>query len=350
MNIGELFNSPEMRLPRDRNDEDYFRYLKNCFETYGASIDALSPVSGLCNRILGNRAQIKDLCNQILSAVQHYLDGTPSVAYDELEKGIRFVATNLNTLKSRPISDTTIGALYRIARVKSGPVPPSRLFHAPFQLRHKVAQHRYGIPGFPCLYLGDSLELCKSELRIASNRLRSVAVAQFGVRDGIDANVLDFGLRPAFLAQIALGRQIEDGKPRGKPNPDLEAFLADYVTCWPLMAASSIKVLHDGDPFVHEYIVSQIILQWLMQNSDVDGIRYFSTRFNPEPTSLKGTLNYVFPGVHNGGPYQGFSIKLKNMFELSDPILWGPWQHKTLRAETRGKERYLASLPRSPLP
>ncbi len=327
MNIGELFSSPEMRLPRERDDEDYFSYVKTCFDAYGSSIDALDPVPGLCNRILGNRAQIKNLCDEILSAVEHYLSGTPSVAYDKLETGIRFVATNLNTLKSRPISNSTIGALYRIARVKSAIVPPSRLFHAPFELRHKVAQHRYGIPGFPCLYLGDSLELCKSELRIANNRLHSVAVARFGVRDGLDVNVLDFGLRPASLAQIALGRQIEDGKLHGQPNPELEAFLANYATCWPLMAASSIRVLHDGDPFVHEYIVPQIILQWLMQNSDVDGIRYFSTRFNPEPTSVRGTLNYVFPAVHYGGKsYQGFSIKLKNMFEVSDPIVWGPWQ------------------------
>ena len=216
-------------------------------------------------------------------------------------------------------------------------------------MRHKVGRHRYGIAGFPCLYLGDSLELCVSELRTPPNQLRRRAAAEFAVKSGTQVNLLDFGYRPGALADIAHGREIEDAKPNGKANPALIAFLVSYATCWPLIAASSIKVSHDKSPFIHEYIVPQLILQWLMQNSDVHGIRYFSSRFNPEPKGLKGTVNYVFPAVHPGGPQHGFSPKLKSLFEWTDPITWGPWTEKKLRKECRAKQTHLASLPKSGL-
>jgi hypothetical protein len=350
MHIGELFSSPEMELPRERTTHDFVAFLETWFTSYQSRVNLLNNTSGLCQRIRQNRSQIKKLSAAIVTAVQHYLDGSPSLAYDDLESGIRFVAANLSTLRSRSITGSQIGPLYRVARVGGSSVPPNRLFHAPFEFRHKVGQHRYGIPGFPCLYLGDSLELCLSELRVARNRVHSVAVSQFGICHGVAVNVLDFGLRPAALAPIALGRQIEDGKTNSKANPDLEAFLANYAICWPLMAASSVKVMYDGDPFITEYIVPQLILQWLMRNTGVDGIRYFSSRFNPEPKSVKGTINYVFPAVQLSSPGKGHSPRLKSMFELSNPVIWGRWKQKKFRAETRAKEAELATLNRSRLP
>jgi hypothetical protein len=350
MNIGELFGSAEMEMPKDRTTNDFVVFLETWFANYQFRVDLLDNTPGLCRRIRQNRGQIKDLSAAILTAVRHYLDGNPSLAYRDLESGIGFVAANLNTLASRSISFAQIGPLYRVARVKSSNVPPGRLFHAPFEYRHKVGHHRYGIPGFPCLYLGDSLELCLSELRVARNRVHAVAVSQFGVRRGISLNVLDFGLRPAALAPIAWGRQIEDAKANPKANPDLEAFLANYAICWPLVAASSVKTMYDGDPFVAEYIVPQLILQWLMQNTEVDGVRYFSSRFNPDPTSVKGSINYVFPAVQCSTPSQSYSPKLKSMFELSSPIVWGHWKQKRFRAETGAKEAELAAHPRFPLP
>lgn len=350
MNIGDLFKSAEMGLPKDRTTDDFVADLEVWFANYQDQVSRLQDTPGLCRRIRENQDQIENLSTSIVAAVRRYLDGSPSLAYRDLESGIEFVAANLNTLASRSINAAQVGPLYRVARVNSSIVPPCRLFHAPFAYRHKVGQHRYGIPGFPCLYLGDSLELCLEELRVARNRVRTVAISQFGVRDGASINVLDFGLRPAALASVALGRQLEDANAHPKANSDLETFLASYAICWPLLAASSVRVMHDGDPFAAEYIVPQLILQWLMQSTELAGARYFSSRFNLTPESVKGSINYVFPAVQCSTPHQDYSPKLKTMFELSSPIIWGSWKHKMFRAETHAKQVELAAHTRSPLP
>jgi hypothetical protein len=343
MDIQDFFNSTVMRLPRDRSDDDFERYLENTFAAYLAEIGNLDPNCHLGARIQEARSDVVQLCSWIRRAVHHYLSGLPPAAYNELVKGITFVAQRLVNLKSLDVSSDAIGPLYRIADTKGAKAHRERLFHAPFHLRHHVGQHRYGIPGFPCLYLGGSLALCLEECRIQAAALAGVSIAEFTLRGEI--RILDFGYKPQALAKIAAGSAM---RPRGA-NAQLEQFIIDYATCWPLIAASSIKVRHDGKPFVYEYIVPQMILQWLMGQDDCDGIRYFSTRFLPEEAVVRPTANYVFPAVHGSGPQTGYSARLKALFELTDPMLWGPGKIPDLMREATERESALKSLAKAPL-
>ena len=149
-----------MRLPRERDDEDFEQYLQTLFKAYRSEIGTLDPRCHLGARIQAAEPEIAQLCAWILNAVRKHLSGLPQAAYNELGKGIAFVVPRLGNLQSLEIGSAAIGSLYRIAATKGQKVPPERLFHAPFELRHYVGQHRYGIPGFPCLYLGGSLALC----------------------------------------------------------------------------------------------------------------------------------------------------------------------------------------------
>ena len=148
-----------------------------------------------------------------------------------------------------------------------------------------------------------------------------------------------------MLARVAAGSAMG----QRDANPHLEQFIIDYAACWPLIAASSIKVRHDGKPFIHEYIVPQMILQWLMGQDECEGIRYFSTRFLPDEDSVRRVANYVFPALHGAGPQTGYSARLKDCFELSDPVLWGPMKSVNLIPEADERELLLNAQPRSPL-
>src|ERR1035438_4143321 len=289
MNIQEFFNSPVMQLPRDRDDEDFERYLKHVLESYYAAIKGLDSGCHLCARIMSAETEIEQLSEWIQNAVRHYFAGTPGAAYTELVKGIDFAYPRLQKLLSRDVDSSDVGRLYRMAGAKGKAVPKERLFHAPFELRHVVGQNRYGIPGFPCVYLGGSLELCKEELRINDADLPDVSVTEFAFRKKV--RILDFGYRPSALAQLAAGSAM---RPQGANSP-LESFFINYATCWPLIAASSIKVMHGGNPFIYEYVIPQMILQWVMSSAECDGIRYFSTRFMPHPGAVRSTANFVFP-------------------------------------------------------
>jgi hypothetical protein len=166
----------------------------------------------------------------------------------------------------------------------------------------------------------------------------------------VEVRFLDFGYRPWTIGRFAFGREIELLRHHPRPNPRLEDMIVNYATCWPLIAAASIKVKHDGDPFAHEYIVPQMILQWLIENSDCHGIRYFSTRkLYSDPSLLHGTINYVFPASHLSGPQVGYSQRLKDMFEYSDPEVWGARKKRPLENEMVAKQAYLATLSKSAL-
>jgi hypothetical protein len=338
LNVREFFESPVMALPRDRDEEDFELYLKKIFDAYLATIKKLDPGCHLCQRIQAAAGDIQQLSEWIGNAVRHYLSGKPAEAYHELLQGIDFV----RPLMSKDIGSNDVGGLYRLADTKGKPAPKERLFHTPFHLRHKVRQHRYGIPGFPCLYLGGSLELCVEECRIDAATLPGVAVAEFGLRKNV--KVLDFGYRPEALARLVAGSAMSK---RGS-NPGLEKLIIAYATCWPLMAASAIKVLHDGEPFVYEYIVPQMILQWAMSTTECDGIRFFSTRFTPDPDAIRGAANYVFPATHDVSPTNQYSQRLRDLFELTEPMVWGP-PNGHLRQDARDKESAMNVLPRTPL-
>lgn len=59
-------------------------------------------------------------------------------------------------------------------------------------------------------------------------------------------------------------------------------LIAD-VFMWPLIAACSIKVKHREDSFKPEYIVPQLLLQWIRNNQEIDGIRFSSTHIVSPP-------------------------------------------------------------------
>ena len=100
-------------------------------------------------------------------------------------------------------------------------------------------------------------------------------------------------------------------------NPE---SLKAYVECWPLLAACSIKPESRSAPFFPEYVVSQLLLQWVAQEDSLDGIRYFSTRTPSKGPHVLAHSNCVFPVKTIG--VKGHCSKLKEKFALIEPLSW----------------------------
>jgi len=345
MNIRDFFNSPVMALPRDRTDPDYEHFLRLMFKNYLATVDALDVNCHICQRIQIRKGEIQQLVRWICGSVRHYLEGLPAKAYKQLEHGIDYVSHSqtIDSQVTLSVGNDAIRSLYRMIPNVTNPIDKNRLFHCPFNDRHKVKRHRYGIPGFPCLYLGGSLEVCQRESRVEDKDLPSVAVGEFELRSPV--KLLNFGYRPSGLAMIAGGSSL---RPKGA-NSDLEKMLIDYAICWPLLAAASIIVMHDRAPFVHEYIIPQMILQWIMLNKDCDGIRFFSTRWNPDPLVIRETANYVFPAKPPPNA-ACFSQPLINKFAFTDVLMWRTTTAGVnLTQERTDNVAILHGMPKAPL-
>ena len=88
---------------------------------------------------------------------------------------------------------------------------------------------------------------------------------------------------------------------------------------FPLIIACSIKVKDTNSIFKPEYIIPQILLQWIRENEDIDAIKYSSTHLKYDSKKLDDDLfNIVLPVKENKD--RGLCSRLKNTFNMSDII------------------------------
>lgn len=221
--------------------------------------------------------------------------------------------------------------LYRIACVNDNiPYNRSRVFHPPYYMRSKISSCRYSIAGYPSLYLGTSLELCEEETKYNPHEQYALASRfqlerYFDERNrNIEIKVIELAIKPQdfFECNYSFDNRRDD-------YPNMINMLKDpsvqkaYIVWYPLIASCSFIRVNKKDPFAAEYIIPQLLMQWVRkemsnQNENYDkliGIRYFSC------ASVKASnmgYNYVFPtsGIKND---RSFCPILSRAFKLTQP-------------------------------
>ena len=293
------------------------------FASYLAEFKNLNSGDAITQHIKAKRSEAEQLCDGVKKAVREYLHGFPREAFDAIKEAIQRVGTHMRLL--RPNHDVAridlLRELYRLRAEKPNEEPRGMyfsrkdLFHIPFEKRHLVTRQRYSIPGLPCLYLGSTLYVCWEEL--GRPPFHSLYAVRFRTLAGATITLLDFSAPAAATARFIEHNQ-----------SDLDLAIPVLVAravCWPLVAACSIRRLNRDAPFIAEYIVPQLILQWVTRSdatdgNRLDGIVFFSVNADPLPDFDTALLNYVFP-VQDPQP-QGHCPALKAKFELSEPASW----------------------------
>jgi len=351
MNLAEFFGSDAVSLPRSG-----FQPGKHTFDSFLSQIfdDYLSCVKGLadpdfpaiCTRVKSSGRDIKKLTQQIVAAVKQYLQGYPHLAYSEIERALKGSAfesliTTLSGFSARPpgttfdnfLECTLHPPLYRLrsdrVAAATGALSRKDTFHVPFEKSALVRNQRYSIAGLPSLYLGSSIWISWEEL--GRPDLDSVFVSRFRIAE--EVTVLDFQLPPHLAWQLynyVLGVAKTDPPPahtQDLVNRYNEAFIAACIVGWPLIAACSIRIDSRVGSFFPEYIIPQLLLQWVTKEKKVDGIRYFSTRASHADYYVN--TNLVFP-AREITP-SGCCSYLRKKFHLIAPIPWELLQSLDLR-------------------
>lgn len=102
--------------------------------------------------------------------------------------------------------------------------------------------------------------------------------------------------------------------------------MENYIFIWPLIASCSIAVKNLEDDFKPEYIISQLLLEWMRKNRSIIGLRYFSVSnqlYDSEDShsnNIKLLQNYVFPA--ESFKKKGLCTQLVKLFRVTDPINW----------------------------
>lgn len=324
--LNDLFNEYCFQVCRYQNEDcslnAYWQYNSKQIEYRIGCHDS---------QCLSNR--IKKVCNQLLCIVKAYLNGFPSRAYNLFREMMKIIIQT--PIKIYPKSSWTDAfedhdplSMFRVVNViENTNQPRSRVFHTPYNLRTKVGTNRYSIAGFPSLYLGTSVKLCLEELRYNPYQQYSLCSRFKIVRDlwknPTEIDVIELGIKPQDFFEnrdydyVSKNRKIDTSL---LDSPDVRQ---SYLLWFPIIAASSFIRAYKQDPFAPEYIIPQLLMQWVRKQNDSDenklyGIRYFSC--SSKKASDLG-FNYVFPTSGKRHPRnKNFCEILAISFLLSKPV------------------------------
>ena len=338
-----IMQDERLYLPIRWNGNDFSDTLENLFHIYTSKLDMLTEQgSRNVQPIHADVKDIKRVCGLLIKSIRYYLNGFPSKSYTTFRHVMELLMKTPLKMYNKSVSeqfDNPYGRfysgdslkLYRVVSVTDNrPYDRSRVFHTPYTLRSKVSTNRYSIAGYPSLYLGTSLELCCEEIHRNPHRDFSLA-SLFELernRDYINTGVqvIELGVKPQDFLNFArndeyYGRYI---------SPSLlgqEEVRSAYLLWYPLIAACSYIRTSKNDPFAAEYIIPQLLMQWVRSeirasnNEEYDqliGIRYFSC------ASIRASdmgFNYVFPtSGQMKSTEQPYCAVLAKAFRVSKPV------------------------------
>lgn len=323
-------------LPIRWDGEDFVNTLNRLYDDYLTSINRELKDVEEQKLIDQDIASIHTVCKRIVELAKEYLNGFPAQAFQTFSSAMQILIREPLAIYQKSIydqfqvdvySNNDPLMLYRAARVyENKPYSRRRVFHTPFNLRSKVSTSRFSIAGYPSLYLSTSLELCCQEIHV-SPFLDLVLASAFQLdrsieRSNINIRVIELAVKP----QDFFSHNSPNGIRRRKiPRDVLEKQETHnaYLLWYPLIAACSFIRVNKADPFAAEYIIPQLLMQWVRYETRCDhptqliGIRYFSCA--SERSSEMG-VNYVFPT--SGTPCSQrdpFCSVLARSFRLTEP-------------------------------
>lgn len=175
------------------------------------------------------------------------------------------------------------------------------IFHIPLQQTRKITTQRYSAPGYPCLYLANSLYACWEEMgRPDTNK---VLVSAFKNNDSFK------------LVDLRV--------------PNLQTFFEQtekYIVLFPLILACSVPVINTKDIYKPEYSFPQLVLEWVISNRrDTKAIGvYFTSAFknNDFFSGLESKWDNMAIPVQNPLSHKMFCPQLSSLFKLTKPTCY----------------------------
>lgn len=313
MDIIDFFNHDVSELPKEQSRFEFEQYVQVILKHYEGMVKILDRKNYLSDEIYNNLSKIESLNNDLFSVIDLYLNGSVGNAAKSFNSAIINNHSYIEKLLVGKDISGTIGNLYRIRLSHSSNFQRDEMFHIPFEKRHLVKTQRYSIPGVPCLYLSSSIIVAWEELSRPS--YDDIHVSRFLPLKKSNIKILDFGFRPAQFAAL-----IKSNSSKIHTKSDITDFLISYATIWPLIALCSIKTKFRDATFKVEYIVPQLLFEYIRSSLDYDGVRYFSMNIKNYYGNPALYQNFAFPVKSK--KEEGLCDVLSSKFQLTDSLSW----------------------------
>ncbi|QWH88394.1 hypothetical protein EXW29_09430 [Bacillus toyonensis] len=308
------------KLPLTRKKEDFEVYLQDVFNKYNSMLEEIHRIIPSKYNLINDWTlkNARNLCDKIIHSIQEYYRGFPAKAFNELKIGLINNLSNAghfdNIIK---LPNFTNELFYKMREGTNHKFSSDEMFHIPMELRGRASTNRYSIPGLPCVYLGSSPLTCWEELNKPD--LNTIQTSLF-VSNSI--NYLDLSTPPVVFINNLISKYHNYGTVNMQKIYD---EVISYILLWPLMAACSIRVKNIKDTFKPEYIIPQLLLQFIRQSGFIHGVSYFSTKIeNYTVDAAELYRNFAFPV--KGEAKEGQCPFLKKHFTITDGVPWNLFQ------------------------
>lgn len=297
--------------------DDFVQDMQKTFDIY------ISLVSDLDEIKEGVISEIKVLCTKLSDVLELYYDGRKGEAYMMFSTIMNGDTEAEGLFASIGCVDVKSEEFYYRARERKIGVDFSILdmFHIPLNKRGIVSTQRYSSPGYPCLYLGNTVYSCWEEMRrVPFDNLMFSA----------------YNVKYAF--------KVFDMRVPNDSDYSLEV-LTKTIKRIPLMIACCFAVKNPSDVFKPEYIIPQLLVETIITNNrkitqreksaiDPDviwGIIYTSTHIsNDFPYGKMFLENIVLPVIESNNPSH-YCFCLASLFEISKPSCY---EYESLKENT----------------
>jgi hypothetical protein len=128
---------------------------------------------------------VKDICSKLLKVYDLYMQGDVAKSIQVMRDC--FTRTDLRLIEQITSSDI----MYRARVIDSTQclLDSKSMFHVPVENRSSIANNRFNISGYPCLYLGNSILACWEEM--VKPNLEQFYVSQVELRNKKNKKVID---------------------------------------------------------------------------------------------------------------------------------------------------------------
>lgn len=305
MELLDLLNNPITNVPIEYDDSEHYRDLISSkllkFKSLVNTCTTISSHPLLAHQdIAANKEKIAKLIDGLLKAIDNFYKGKPANAYISFRNTMQTI--NITEYLDKNSRLPSGQSLYRLRTVNGNyPLSKNELFHIPFDKRGIVQSQRFSIPGLPSLYTANSIYVAWEEMR----RPNIDAIQAMRLVNQRDLRLLDI-TTDIYNNNFEVSKMIE---------PQIALY---KVLTWPLVACCSVKVKSPKDIFKPEYIIPQLLLQWVSQN--LDGIKYSSTHIDLNKTKHIGTFHNVVLPVKTFDVDNGYCTRLKALFKTTDVL------------------------------
>jgi hypothetical protein len=266
--------------------------------------------------IYKRRGLLKRFCNSLIKCIDHQYNGFPSKSFHEFGRAIKIIQEDFNRICFDNQSANSLEPIRNLYRARIGDLSlfsKKDLFHIPFEKVRNVGSQRFSIVGLPCLYLGSSTYICWEEL--GRPNLDSLHFSKYMINQEERLNYINLSLLPNIVISWLNG----SNAPNAKIDPITIVNAQTLGICWPLISTCLVKVNSKSSPFIPEYIIPQLLLQFVRE-AKYDGIMYDSTIAYGMGTNYLKCRNFVFPAQEIAS--EGYCQALRKKFLMTEPLSW----------------------------